>query len=71
MPPITRKTNVAWFDAAGNLGTPVPGRACLSRDLPFQYGTLAAAIASVSATTISVTVAVTPGSRSPPRRSRS
>jgi hypothetical protein len=50
-----RVTKVAWYDATGTiLGPVVPGRACLSPELPFPYGTLGAPITTVSGTHITV-----------------
>jgi hypothetical protein len=44
-------TKVAWFEANGNLTTPVAGRACLTPFDPAPYGTLTAFIDGLATTT--------------------
>jgi hypothetical protein len=63
----TRVTKVAWYDDATGtiLGPVVPGRACLSPELPFPYGTLGQPIA-VSDTQITVNSPALPPLPTPP-----
>jgi hypothetical protein len=64
----TRVTRLAWYDDATGtiLGPVVPGRACLSPELPFPYGTLAAPITTVFGTHITVNSPALPPLPTPP-----
>jgi hypothetical protein len=53
-----RVTRVAWYDSMGILGPLVPGRACLSPDLPFPYGTVGAVAIVVGDLVIGVTASI-------------
>ena len=53
-----RITRVAWYNSMGILGPLVPGRACLSPDLPFPYGTVGAVTIAAGDLMIGVTASI-------------